>query len=328
MKVHDETETEWQPSQCEPGIAVVQSSIVCGTDFSEESARAVDVAAALAKRLGEPFVLVHAVNERRRENLPGDLRDSLALCARAQLHDEWERLRPLQVEAIEAFRAGAPDAVLLDEAAAHHARLLVLGAKRRLLSPRPSGGVLERVAEAGHAPTLVVRDAAPLRRWARQERRLRVLVAADFSAPSVAALRWVDWLRQMGPCDMVVAYIERSIASHPGADSYPALFMDPMALKTERTRERHFQQSVRALLGRSRVRVRIETKWALSDAHLIQLAAEERADLIVLGAHSGRGSHRFGQHSVARGVLRYAPLNVVCVPARSHPEPAPFFPDQ
>ena len=56
--------------------------IVCGTNFSEASAQAVEVAAAIAKNAHEPLVLVHAENEPSRENLPGELRESLALYAR------------------------------------------------------------------------------------------------------------------------------------------------------------------------------------------------------------------------------------------------------
>jgi len=318
-------ETEKQSSECAPSIALAAASIVCGTDFSDEAAQAVEVAAMFAKRIGESLVLVHAVNEQRQENLPGGLHDSLALYARAQLHDERERLRALQVEAIEAFRTGAPDAVLLEEAAANHARLLVMAAaKRRSLSRWLPGSVVERVAEAAHAPTLVVRESAPLLRWVRGERRLRVFVGADFSAPSEAALRWVDWLRHMGPCDVVVAYLDPGLASFPAADLYPSLLVDDMALKTARMQERCFQQGVRKLLGRSRVRVRFETNWALSDAHLIRLATEERADLMVIGTHSRRGWNRLGHHSVSRGVLHYAPLNVACVPARAPHEPALF----
>jgi nucleotide-binding universal stress UspA family protein len=313
MKVHDETAE--QSSEGAPKIALFPASIVCGADFSKEATQAVEVAAMFAKRLGEPLVLVHAVNEQRRKDLPGDLRDSLAHYARAQLHDELERLRALQVEVIEAFRVGAPDSVLLDEAAAHHARLVVLAAaKRRSLSRLPDG-VTERIAEAAHAPTLVVRKPAPLLRWVRGERRLRVFLGADFSAPSEAALRWVDWLRQIGPCDVVVAYLGPGLAPHPAADLYPSLLVDNMALKTKRMQERYFRQGVRTLLGRSRVRVRFERNWARSDA-----------DLIVIGTHSRCDWHRLGHHSVSRGVLHYSPLNVACVPAQAFREPTIFSP--
>jgi nucleotide-binding universal stress UspA family protein len=101
--------------------------------------------------------------------------------------------------------------------------------------------------------------------------------------------------------------------------------MDDMVLKAARMQERHFRQRVRTLLGQSRVRVRFEKDWGQSDAHLIQLATQERADLIVIGTHSRRGWQRLGHHSVSRGVLRYSPLNVVCVPAQVLEEPGILF---
>jgi nucleotide-binding universal stress UspA family protein len=308
---------------------LIQTCIVCGTDFSDASAQAVEVAAAFAKRVSEPVVLVHAVNEQSHGSLPGTLRDALALYARARLYDERERLGAQQVELIEAFSAGMPDAVLLQEAAVSHARLVVLAASKERRRPnRLHGGVVERVAEASDAPTLVVRNSTPLLRWARGDGRLRVLVGADFSAPSEAALRWIDWLRQMGPCDVVVAYLEPSPVSYPAADLCPVRIIDDVILETTRQQERYFRRWVRALLGRLNVRVRFEEGWGHSDAHLIHLAAEERADLIVIGTHSRRGWNRLGHHSVSRGVLRYAPFNVACVPGPATRRPGSVVQDQ
>ncbi|MDR3401099.1 MAG: universal stress protein [Chthoniobacter sp.] len=315
-----------QPSigQLLPGsqIAPLSAAVICGTDFSDWAAHAMEVASAFAQRLGEPLVLVHAVNDKSQENLPCELRESLSLYARAQLHDEEERLRALKVEMIAALRVGPPAAVLLEEVVAHHGRLIVLAAEKGRFPTRwLHSGVTERVAEAASVPTLVVRDPAPLLRWANGGRRLRVLVGADFSAPSEAALRWVAWLRSMGPCDIVVACLEPIPALHPTGDLFPSLLMDEMVLKTTHMQERSFRRRVRNLIGSSRVRVRLERDWGHSDAHLIQLAAEERADLIVVGTHSRRSWHRLGHHSVSRGVLRYAPINVACVPGQANEQP-------
>jgi len=299
-----------------PAIASIRSSIVCGTDFSEAAMQAVEVAAAFAMRLGEPLVLVHAVNDQSQENLPGELRDSLSIFARAQLHEEEERMRAMEVQMTSVIRAGAPETVLLEEATAHHARLLVMAAaKRRRFSQLLLGDVAEHVAEAAHRPTLVVRDSDPLLRWARGERRLRVFVAADFSAPSDAALRWVSWLQHTGECDVAATYLTPHLAPIPDAGLIPADVVEDILLRSVRIQERHFGQHVREMLGRSRVRVRFDSDWGRSDAHLIQLAGAERADVIVVGTHSRKGWQRIGHHSVSRGVLHYAPMNVVCVPA-------------
>jgi hypothetical protein len=93
--------------------------------------------------------------------------------------------------------------------------------------------------------------------------------------------------------------------------------MDEFVLGIARKQDSVFRRHVRELLGTSHVRIRFEYGWGHSDAHLIELAVEERADLVVVGTHSRHGWRRFGHHSVSRGVLRYAPLNVACVPEQT-----------
>lgn len=305
------------PRKAAPFV-VTKTTIVCGTDFSEQAAQAVEAAAALATRLDEPLVLVHAVDEESLTTLPADVRDSLCLHERAQFHDELERLRAAKVEVIEDFRAGKPDVVLVDAAIEQHARLLVVSSHGRKPPGRwVLGSVAERAAEASPVPTLVVRAAAPFTGWALDKRRLRVFVAADFSAQSEAALRWVAWLRQLGPCDVVVTYLVPTLLANGPLDVVPSPIVAGMLHRTEQVQARGFRQRVRAVLGARRVRVRIEKGWDCSDAHLIQVAREERADLIVVGTHQRHGLDRIGHFSVSRGVLHYAPMSVACVPMSS-----------
>ena len=147
-------------------LVSAKASIVCGTDFSQHAAQAVEVAAALATRLDEPLVLVHAVDKESRATLPADVRDSLCLYERAQLHEELERLRATSVEVIEDFRAGKPDIVLVEAAIAQHARLLVVSSHgRKPPGQWVLGSVAESTAEASPVPTLVVRAAAPFTGW-------------------------------------------------------------------------------------------------------------------------------------------------------------------
>jgi nucleotide-binding universal stress UspA family protein len=291
---------------------------VCGTDFSNEAMQAADVAAAWARRFGEPLVLVHPVDEQPRTRLPGQLRDSLSLFERAQLHRELERLRTMQIEVTEALQEGAPETVLIDEATRHHARLLVLAGKQEgALSRFLAGGLAEQVAEAAPMPTLLVRKPAPLLKWARDARKLRVVVGADLSAPSEAALRWVHWLRQCGPCEVLVVYLQPAAPAGTTTDFIPAVVMDDMMRKASITQAQCFRKKARALLGPAPVRVRVEKQWGYSDAHLIQTATDEKADLLVVGTHSRHGLARLGHHSISRGVLHYAPMNVACIPGRS-----------
>jgi nucleotide-binding universal stress UspA family protein len=63
-------------------------SILCGTDFTANSSRAVEAAAALAVRLGKPLTVAHAgdtlageLRSETRELLLGELRERLRVAA-------------------------------------------------------------------------------------------------------------------------------------------------------------------------------------------------------------------------------------------------------
>jgi nucleotide-binding universal stress UspA family protein len=49
--------------------------------------------------------------------------------------------------------------------------------------------------------------------------------------------------------------------------------------------------------------------------HLVQIAVEERADLVVVGNRQRSGLQRLWHGSVSHGVLELAPTSVACVPA-------------
>jgi len=292
--------------------------IACGTDFSEGATDAVEVAANLAKALAEPLLVVHAANSKVRQNLPPDLQESISGYAQEQLRNELDRLRPMRIPMQTAFRVGEAEVVILDEAAETHARLIVVGGTKGRGSGRElSSRVFEQVAEATPVPALVVRDAAPLLRWIHGERRLRVLVGANFCAASEGAMRWVDWLREVGPCDVIVAILEPGPAALSRAETCPPRLADDLAIESLKVQERFFRQLVQTHLGRAHVRVRFEYDLGRSDAHLIQLATSERADLLVFGTDVHAGPRCFDCHPVSRGLLRYAPFNIACIPWHS-----------
>jgi nucleotide-binding universal stress UspA family protein len=280
-----------------PPLASARMQIVCGTDFSKNATQAAEAAAAFATRLREPLVLIHAIDEPARAQLPAELRESLSSFAQQRLSEEAQRLHDDGAEVQEVICQGTPETVLTQFASHAKTRLVVLSSLGHH-APAPLGSVAERVAQASPVPTLIVRTAAPFVSWAEGKRSLRIFVGADFSIISDAALGWVRWLRQFGSCEVVVAYLER------GNSVNVSPTVAEMLTKTEEVQARCFRQRVRDFLGSSKVRVRLEKGWGRSDAHLIQLATEERADLIVVGTHRS-----------SRGVLHYAPMSVICAPA-------------
>ena len=303
------------PGEIIPFSATPQQ-IVCATDFSAQSAQATQAATALAGRLHEPLVLLHAIDESARRALPGEVRNSLRSFERQRLADEAQSLRESGIEVHEAFCEGTPDAMLAESANAPQTRLVVLSSHGRKPPARQLPASLpERLAQTLPVPTLIVRSAAPLIAWARGERTLRVFVGADFSTPSAAALEWVSWLRRVGPCDVVVAYIESLISDSGPADAEHAPNAIPVLAQMAEVEERAFRKRVRAVLGPGRLRIRFEDGWGRSDVHLIEMAGEERADLMVVGTHQRHGLARMRQPSVSRSVIHYAPMNVACIPA-------------
>ena len=296
----------------ETALKPVSSGIVCGTDFSGTSQKAVEVAAMIARRAGEKLTLVHAMQGDERTSLPGDLVDSLALYAHAELLAEQARVREMGVEQTEAFRVGSPADVLLHEARVRKARLLTLAAtpKNRLRNLL-RGSIAEQVAEKCEVPTLLIRDAESLLRWERNGRRLRVVVNADWLSASKGTLRWLKWLRTIGPCELILIYLEPQLMNYLAVDLIPSVLEEELLDEMALSHARRFRREVRNILGNEGVRIRFEKGWGLSDAHLIEVAKEERADLVVVGRLMGGGLKR---HPLTHGVLHYAPMNVVCVP--------------
>lgn len=315
------------PPEASPDDIGDRMHVVCGTDFSDAGQGAVDVAAEFAKRLSAPLLIVHAVNEPARGSLPAGVRDSLALFERKRLYDEVERVKERGVSVVERVYAEAPDEALSRAACAPMVRLLVLSAGRDKSDPVSLGTVADQVATRAPIPTLVVRTPEHLVAWLRGERALRIFIAADLTPGTEAAVQWGLGLRTFGKCEITIAHIEEESAVPLGMEPFGSAAIESIHAQIRSTKSNLFRKYVRKLVRGERARLRIISGWGPSDAHLIHLAKEERADLIVTGTQQRRGFDRVFHHSVSRGLLHYAPMNVACIPACTAPEnrntPAP-----
>jgi nucleotide-binding universal stress UspA family protein len=282
--------------------------IVCGTDFSARAARAGEAAAALAIRLGVPLRLVHSMGETLREELPYGARETLAPVLLERLRAETGRLRQRGVAVDEALLGGIPDEGINDFADRWNARLIVfgypaLGALNRWLT----GSVSEVIAESSRVPTLLVRAPTALQKWARGEWPLRVFIAADLTAESEAALRWVADLQAIAPCEITLGCVDRP------ATTFHAGSMTAEAPGSARALARELGDRARRILG-SEPEVHIGPDTSPVEAGLLHLAGALQADLLVTGTHQRHGFDRLWHHSVSRGLLRHSPISVACVP--------------
>jgi len=290
--------------------------IICGTDFSEPAQSAANVASVLAERLGTHLLLVHGVDERG--DFPQTYWPRFMAEARPRLGEEGGRLRQTGAEVREEVTTGICDEGVARFAERADAQLIVVGASGAGLLARALGigSVAERIAETAWVPTLVVRDAAVLDAWLREERPLKIFVGADFTPTSEAALRWVEELTKIAPCEVTVGYIDRH-AEERGEQALHLPAGAPRAPEMQEMLTHDLREKARALYGRHEVHVHVLPAADRVDLRLIELAREANADLIVVGTHQWHGLSRLRHASVSRRVLHEAKMNVACVPGHT-----------
>ncbi|MBS1148799.1 MAG: Universal stress protein, partial [Myxococcaceae bacterium] len=174
-------------------------TIVCATEFSEESALAVSVAGELAKKHDQRLVLVHVLTGALAWGTDVEAAASVALA-----HDANELARSgvkVDVALLEGRLGQSVGQFCLDR----NASVLVVGDTQdtgTLLAT-----TLDKLAYAVEIPMLVVRDPRPFHAWLAEEAPLRVLLALDHSAASAVARNWIFRLAEYGPLDLVGAHI-------------------------------------------------------------------------------------------------------------------------
>jgi len=289
--------------------------IVCGTDFSVTATEAVDIAAAIARRLETRLVLVHV--EQLYRSLVSDpiVFESAISQARVELDREAQRLCESGTQVEPTFVSGSAFDELVATATESKARLIVLGAIGHGLARRVLlGSVAERTAEISPIPTLVVRPGGRLASWIRGEHELKVLVGYDFSAASDAALGWVNQLADIGKFQATVLY-----SNWPPDEARRLGFEGPLPLVTnpadvQQKRERDLKKRVTKLLPKQEVTVLVEPGWGTPEGYLFEMASRQKVDLIVVGTHQRRGLGRVLLGSVSRAVLHHAKVAVAVVP--------------
>ena len=290
--------------------------IVSGTDFSENAAQAALAAAALARRFKEPLKLVHVISDLGAElaiaNNQTAPYDRLSQQLRDQATDLGKRFG-IDVEAIAV--PGFVCDKLIEIAKAHQARLIVVSAlgekkQRQWLL----GSTAERVAQASPIPVLIVRDSANIQAWANGDSGLRAMVGVEVGSTSKAALSWAANLRTFVPCELIVAHVAWPVGEHVRLGIPSPMPLDSLRPEIREVLMRDLREWAGDVPGGGETAFTISPGWGRVDTHLTALAAEAKADLLVVGTHKRSMSARLWQGSVSRGVLHHASCNVVCVP--------------
>lgn len=287
--------------------------IICGTDFSVHANEAALTAATLAARLGETLTLVNVLDPSRYSNPSKDLMDQLRDNRQKKLDPLVERVKRRAARVEARVVEGIPATKLAELASATEARLLVVSANGQIAPTKWFvGSMADQAVQGSTIPVLVVRDSRGLNDWAYDKRPLRVLVGYDYSASAEAALRWAASLRQIAPCEITVVYVASAVKERTRLGIAPPMspIYYPSGIKQFLARE--LKQKCDSVFGEDGAKVSVLADWGRPDSHLIEVAGENRADLLVVGTSQRRGLARMG--SISRAVLHYAHMNVACVP--------------
>ena len=265
----------------------------------------------------QPLHLVHALELSTHEGEGDhDFRASALGWAGHRLAKLAERARARGAKVEMHVEAGSPDQVLLAAAARVNARLIVVAALggRRKGSP-PLGGHAERLAMGAHVPVLVVRKVESFEAFARGTRPLRILLGADATQSSEQALRWIEALSAVGPCEVTAVHL------YWPADQFERLGLQGPRGYSEPAPEvsAALEQSFAARLterGMPKPAFRSLPHMGRVGDRLARIAQEEGADLIVVGSHGRSGLERIAFGSVSHDVLRCAEVAVACIPVQ------------
>lgn len=306
--------------------------IIAGTDFSSLADHAVEMAFALAERLGDELEIIHVI-EPPPSMIPelavqdSQMMMSLDQAANARLESYAQRFGDKAASVRTKTLSGIAEEILPSYAASEGARLLTLGTHGRKGAMRFFiGSVAERIVRRAHVPLMIVPPAAELRPTDRTgaPRPLRIVAGVDASPSSDAALAWIRTFTASAPSDVSLVHVYwplRELARFGLDDA-----VDAHEGREEITRllSRELRPRIETMLGPDASRARLQLRPTLGrDAdplvHEVELMA---ADLLVVG--TSQRHDRWGG-STAVAAIRSARSPVICVPTivAGMPRPAP-----
>jgi len=284
-------------------------TIVCATHFTISSSDATVVAAHLARRMKQKLWLVTVVPGVPLSTGRTSHRDKTVLDA---LHTEANVLRQEGLDVEVSLLHGKVDRALGKLCKDIDARLLVVGDSSQAHTS-PFATPVDRIASGVSVPLLVVHSMRPFEAWAKGERALKVLLAIDQTWSSAVARDWLAGLAAYGPLDLLATHLwvpaDEHARRHGKTPMTPA---DEGAMAEELTSEA--EATLRTLPNNVKWRVQLEVGRGNLGELLLQMAAREQVDVMVLGTHQRKGLLS-RLTSTSHHVLADAIMSVALVPA-------------
>jgi nucleotide-binding universal stress UspA family protein len=272
------------------GLAVNPTRILCPVDFSDTSKHAIDLAVVVARWYTSHITALHVLT-------PMSLAAS-GFTTAAEEKREFDRLRQLTAEELAAATAdgitvdvvvdvGQPAASIVDRAAKLSAGLIVMGTHgaggfQHLLL----GSVTEKVLRRAGSPVLTVPPRAHAH-WHLPFRHL--LCAVDFSEASLDAVRSALSLSEESRASLTLLHVLEWPWEEPPEPSIEELPREQGLALAEfrRYSEASAKKRLESLIPETNrgSRIRSTLRSGKPYVQILDVAAEERADLIVIGVH-------------------------------------------
>jgi len=300
--------------------------ILCATDFSPSSRAAVQVAAALARRLQRTLLLVHAT-----EPPPIALPEAtvgieaweaaIQEAAEVELDNLARAIRADGVKVEAVVSVGGPIGVIQQLATDKGATLLVIGTHGRKGATRFFlGSVAERIVRSAHVPVLVVPEGATVPDW-RAQATWRLLVVGDGSAASQGAWSWSAGLpERLGAGIAPTLSFLRLFWPHQEAQRY-GLDLDwhpgegPSTMVPLLERDMRHELAALGLPSETPLALRAAGRDPAHDVCVEALA--QKVDALIMGV--GRGRNPLGGALRPGALLRASAVPVLCVPLTAAP---------
>lgn len=302
-------------------------SIVCGTDFSEPSRHALNIAAGMAKRLGDEVLLVHVLEMPTVGHIAGEpiilplpgwtsaSRRSLESRADEALAAEAARLGgDAGVRITPRLEVGEAAAEIVRAAGEVSAPIVVAGSHGRGTAARfVLGSVADRLVRTSPVPSLIVRgDESRLEGWALGEGTLDVLVAIEDGDGLARIAALARLFERAGDVAFHYAHVielpTMQLYGSSAGGGMVEMQVDPGA---------GTEDAVRLLARRAHMPPpagKVHLLFGRAANELSELARRFEPGLMLLGTHGRTGLDRALLGSVAQGVLHRAPCPVAIAP--------------
>jgi nucleotide-binding universal stress UspA family protein len=297
---------------------VTFTQVLCPTDLSEASRPALAYAAAVARRYGARLTVLHAAPPFEPLGVPWVEAASAGPVALPPIDDFREAVRAFALDALAGLdadvvvQAGDPSPVIVEQAVASAADLIVMGTHGRSGFDRLlAGSVTEKVLQRAPCPVLTIPPHAPSVAAAGTLFG-HILCAVDFSDASEQALGFaVELGCGTGASVLAVTVVEWLAEERPLA--YPEFDVAPYRTRLADDARERLGTLVQSVAAPESCRIDQVVELGRAYRQILRLAADKGCDLIVIGAQGrgGAGLALFG--STTQQVVRAASCPVLVV---------------